>query len=34
MDVVNAIRERDPGRDPNPGDRIERIEITETPRAA
>jgi cyclophilin family peptidyl-prolyl cis-trans isomerase len=32
MDVVNAIRERDPGRDPNPGDRIERIEITETPR--
>jgi cyclophilin family peptidyl-prolyl cis-trans isomerase len=32
MDVVNALRERDPGRDPNPGDRIERIEITETPR--
>jgi cyclophilin family peptidyl-prolyl cis-trans isomerase len=32
MEVVNAIRERDPGRDPNPGDRIERIEITETPR--
>jgi cyclophilin family peptidyl-prolyl cis-trans isomerase len=32
MDVVNTIRERDPGRDPNPGDRIERIEITETPR--
>ena len=32
MDVVNAIRERDPGRDPNPGDRIERVEITETPR--
>jgi cyclophilin family peptidyl-prolyl cis-trans isomerase len=32
MDVVNAIRERDPGRDPSPGDRIERIEITETPR--
>jgi cyclophilin family peptidyl-prolyl cis-trans isomerase len=33
MDVVNAIRERDPGRDANPGDRIERIEITETPRS-
>jgi cyclophilin family peptidyl-prolyl cis-trans isomerase len=32
MDVVNALRERDPGRDPHPGDRIERIEITETPR--
>ncbi len=33
MDVVRAIRERDPSRDPNPGDRIERIEITEAPRA-
>jgi cyclophilin family peptidyl-prolyl cis-trans isomerase len=33
MDVVNSLRERDPGRDPNPGDRIERIEITEAPRA-
>jgi cyclophilin family peptidyl-prolyl cis-trans isomerase len=32
MDVVNALRERDPMRDPNPGDRIERIEITATPR--
>lgn len=32
MDVVSAIRERDPGRDPNPGDRIESIEITEAPR--
>jgi len=29
MDVVLAIRERDPGSDPNPGDRIETIEITE-----
>jgi cyclophilin family peptidyl-prolyl cis-trans isomerase len=33
MEVVNALRERDPGRDPNPGDRIERIEISESPRA-
>ncbi len=32
MEVVNALRERDPGRDPNPGDRIERVEITEAPR--
>ena len=32
MDVVNALRERDPGRDANPGDRIERIEISATPR--
>jgi len=32
MDVVNAIRERDPQQDPEPGDRIERIEIEETPR--
>jgi cyclophilin family peptidyl-prolyl cis-trans isomerase len=32
MDVVGVIRERDPSRDPNPGDRIERIEITEAPR--
>jgi cyclophilin family peptidyl-prolyl cis-trans isomerase len=30
MDVVNAIRERDPQRDPNPGDRIETIEIVES----
>lgn len=29
MDVVMAIRERDPDSDPNPGDRIETIEITE-----
>jgi cyclophilin family peptidyl-prolyl cis-trans isomerase len=29
MDVVQSIRERDPGRDPNPGDRIETIEIEE-----
>ncbi|HET9497681.1 MAG TPA: peptidylprolyl isomerase [Candidatus Limnocylindria bacterium] len=33
MDVVRSIRERDPSRDPNPGDRIERIEIAEAPRA-
>jgi cyclophilin family peptidyl-prolyl cis-trans isomerase len=32
MDVVRALRERDPGRDPAPGDRIERIEIDVTPR--
>jgi cyclophilin family peptidyl-prolyl cis-trans isomerase len=29
MDVLNAIRERDPARDPRPGDRIETIEIEE-----
>ena len=29
MDVLNSIRERDPGRDPNPGDRIDTIEIEE-----
>ena len=27
MPVLRAIRERDPGRDSNPGDRIETIEI-------
>ncbi|MGF1470707.1 MAG: peptidylprolyl isomerase [Rubrobacteraceae bacterium] len=32
MDVVYALRERDPQRDPEPGDRIERVEIEETPR--
>ena len=32
MDVVNAIRERDPGRDRNPGDKIQRIEIEEVAR--
>ncbi|AHY45412.1 Peptidyl-prolyl cis-trans isomerase (rotamase) - cyclophilin family [Rubrobacter radiotolerans] len=30
MDVVLAIRERDPMRDPNPGDRIESVEIEES----
>jgi cyclophilin family peptidyl-prolyl cis-trans isomerase len=30
MDVVRALRERDPQRDRNPGDRIETIEITES----
>ncbi len=30
MDVVNALRERDPDRDPNPGDTIETIEIEES----
>jgi len=30
MDVVMSIRERDPGRDPNPGDRIDSIEILES----
>jgi cyclophilin family peptidyl-prolyl cis-trans isomerase len=29
MEVVLSIRERDPGRDREPGDRIETIEITE-----
>jgi cyclophilin family peptidyl-prolyl cis-trans isomerase len=32
MDVVNAIRERDPQRDPRPGDAIQRVEIEEVPR--
>jgi cyclophilin family peptidyl-prolyl cis-trans isomerase len=32
MEVVRAIRERDPQRDWEPGDRIERIEIEELPR--
>jgi cyclophilin family peptidyl-prolyl cis-trans isomerase len=32
MEVVGAIRERDPQRDPEPGDMIERIEIEELPR--
>jgi cyclophilin family peptidyl-prolyl cis-trans isomerase len=30
MDVLRAIRERDPQRDRQPGDRIETIEITES----
>ena len=30
MDVLNSIRERDPGRDPNPGDRIDTIGIEES----
>jgi cyclophilin family peptidyl-prolyl cis-trans isomerase len=29
MEVVRSIRERDPDRDPNPGDTIETIEIEE-----
>lgn len=29
MDVVNSIRERDPGRDRQPGDTINSIEIVE-----
>lgn len=32
MDVVYALRERDPQRDPEPGDEIERVEIEEVPR--
>lgn len=32
MEVVSSIRERDPARDREPGDRIERVEIVETPR--
>jgi peptidyl-prolyl cis-trans isomerase A (cyclophilin A) len=30
MDVVRSIRERDPGRDREPGDTIDSIEITES----
>ncbi len=30
MDVVTALRERDPQRDREPGDRIETVEITES----
>jgi cyclophilin family peptidyl-prolyl cis-trans isomerase len=30
MEVLNSIRERDPGRDSAPGDRIETIEIDES----
>ncbi len=32
MEVVEAIRERDPMRDRAPGDRLERVEIEEIPR--
>ena len=32
LETVNAIRERDPQFDPEPGDRIERVEIEEIPR--
>ena len=32
LETVNAIRERDPQSDPEPGDRIERVEIEESPR--
>lgn len=31
MDVVYALKERDPQHDPEPGDGIERVEIEETP---
>ena len=31
MEVVNALRERDPQSDREPGDRIERVEIEESP---
>ena len=30
MDVLNSLRERDPQRDPQPGDRIDKIEINES----
>jgi cyclophilin family peptidyl-prolyl cis-trans isomerase len=33
MDIVNAIRERDPQRDREPGDRIERVDIEELPQS-
>lgn len=29
MEVLQSIRERDPARDPNPGDRVDTIEIEE-----
>src|SRR5919108_4796197 len=32
MEAVSALRERDPQRDREPGDAIERVEIEETPR--
>jgi len=32
MDVVNAIRERDPARDLQPGDAVERIEVEDLPK--
>ncbi len=32
MDVVTSLRERDPQRDREPGDAIERVEIEEVPR--
>ncbi len=32
MEVVTALRERDPQSDREPGDRIERVEIEESPR--
>lgn len=31
MDTLNAVRERDPQRDREPGDRIESVEIEENP---
>ncbi len=30
LDVLMSIRERDPGRDPNPGDAIKTVEISES----
>jgi cyclophilin family peptidyl-prolyl cis-trans isomerase len=33
MDVIGTIKERDPQRDRDPGDTIERIEIEELPRS-
>jgi cyclophilin family peptidyl-prolyl cis-trans isomerase len=32
METVHAIRERDPQRDREPGDRVEMVEIEEVPR--
>ena len=32
METVNTIRERDPQRDPESGDRVETVEIEEVPR--
>ena len=32
MEVVNSLRERDPQSDREPGDRIESVEVEETPR--
>lgn len=32
IEVVHSLRERDPQRDPDPGDRIESVEVEESPK--